>query len=133
MIQYQHKIQSIMQTLQNVPGLTVIDLLHEQHKLFIQQLESNNNFGVHQAIQRKHTLLVSHDSSFREPAGTIVEHIKDRGQVIFPAVSFPELNTIANNIVSSSPSKKVHEALQKTLNIKLPAGEATLLIGFNLK
>ena len=133
MIQHPHNIQHIIQALQNVQGLTVVDLLHEQHKSFIQQLEAKNNFGVHQAIQRKHTLLVSHDSTFREPAGTIVEHIKDhnRNQVTFPAVPFPELNSLANNIVSSSPSNSVHLALQKTLNIKFPQGEATLLIGWD--
>ena len=121
--------QTIMQTLQNVPGLTIIDLLHEKHKSFIQQLEHKSNLGVLESLNRKHTLLVSHNSLFRDPVSPIVEN--KNNQITFPAVPFPEIHPLANNVVSSSPSNKVHEALQKTLNIKLPKNEATLLIGWD--
>jgi len=60
---------------------------------------------------------MTHDSSFREPAGEIVKNN------IFPPVPFPEIP----NSISSSPGWEVHEFLRTKINIQ--KDDATLLLG----
>ena len=76
------------------------------------------------ALKRPYTIVLTHDSSFRQPAGPIVV------DNAFPPVPFPEVK--AKSVVSSSPSKKVHKYLIDKFNLSLNKEEATLLIGFEL-
>ena len=122
------QVSHIFEDLKSVQGLKPITLLNEQQKNWIRQNEDRNNLGVLASLQRKHTLLLIHDSSFREPTQSIVQSKK--GRIIFPAVSFPEVK--ANKVASSSPSKKIHHALLSDLNLKTEVEEATLLIGFDI-
>lgn len=125
------ELNKIINKLNKIQGLTVIDILQENHRELIKSIEEKNNLGVLEAIKRQHTLLVLHDSSFRDPVGRIV--INKNNQILFPVVPFPELNSSAINIVSSSPSEKVHKELIKDLNLNLGKDNATLLIGFDLQ
>tara|TARA_Y100000310_G_scaffold293151_1_gene322538 strand:- start:2543 stop:2917 length:375 start_codon:yes stop_codon:yes gene_type:complete len=122
------KLNQIFQELGRVKGLKSIAFLDSNMKEIVNKLEEENNQGVLESVKMDYTLLLSHNSSFREPVSEIVSS-KDR-IIMFPAVDFPEVN--AREVVSSSPSLKVHDALLKELNISLDAEEATLLIGFNL-
>ena len=122
------KLADVLIDLNKVNGLGNFKVLREEDKDKIRELEGSNNLGVKECLERKFTLLLTHDSSFREPVNKIVENAD--GQTIFPAVGFPEVR--AKDVVSSSPSEKVHKALVERFNLKLREEEATLLIGFNL-
>lgn len=119
-------INKVIEDLRKVNGLDNVKLLDEKLKKDTYSLEEKNNVGVRECLKRKYTIILTHDSSFREPEGKIVK--KNNRKIIFPAVSFSEVK--AKNVVSSSPSKKVHNFLVKKLNLKLN-DEATLLIGFD--
>ena len=120
--------QEIFRQLQTVKGLKPLTYLEDKHKKFVESHEQKNNLGVFDALKRQHTLLLVHDSSFRDPAGPIVQ--KYISGVIFPSVPFPEVE--AKNVISSSPSREVHEKLLKQLHLSVTPQEATLLIGFDL-
>ena len=115
-------------SLKNTKGLNFLTFLDERHKKLIRSSEEENNLGVFEAIKRNYTALLSHDSSFRNPSGEIV--VKKGDSVIFPPVSFPEIK--ARNVVSSSPSLKVHRELLNRLNLSLKPEEATLIVGFDV-
>ena len=116
----------IIEDLMKVNGLDNVKLLGERLKEDISSLEEKNNIGVRECLKRKYTAILTHDSSFREPEGKIVVYKNE--EIIFPAVPFSEIK--AKNVVSSSPSKKVHNFIVKKLNLKLN-DEATLFIGFD--
>lgn len=120
-------VEKIISQLKQVKGLSNFNLLHDSHKKKILELEESRNLGVKECLNRQFTLLLTHDSSFRPPTSS--EVIKKENSITFPPVSFPEVD--AKDVVSSSPSKKVHDFLVKEFNLKLK-DEATLLIGFNL-
>ena len=122
------KLNQIFQELENVKGLKPIAFINKSVKNIVNDLEEVNNHGVFDSLKREYTLLLAHDSSFREPVSKIVN--SENGTVTFPGIDFPEVN--AKDVVSSSPSLKVHGALIKELDILLDKKEATLLIGFNL-
>jgi|TARA_B100001971_G_scaffold176273_1_gene170239 hypothetical protein len=122
------KLNQIFQELGGIKGLKSIAFLDSNMKEIVNKLEEENNQGVLESVKKDYTLLLSHDSCFRKPVSEVVSY-KD-GTVMLPPVDFPEVN--AREVVSSSPSLKVHDALLKELNISLDAEEATLLIGFNL-
>ncbi len=124
----QNKIQGIMNDLKLVNGLNPILVLDSHFKEEIINLEGEYNHGVKECLNRKVTLLVSHNSNFREPIGEIV--IKNENGVLLPSIPFPEVN--GKYVVSSSPSKKVHNHLKSKLNLNLKEEEATLLIGFDI-
>ena len=120
-------INSIIDELNNTKGLNNVQLLKEEDIDIIRNLEEENNEGVFSCLDKEFTLMVTHDSSFREPAGEIVK--EQNGNVMFPGVAFPEIK--AKEVVSSSPKKEVHDYLTKKFNLFLK-DEATLLIGLNL-
>ncbi len=121
-------MQDIIKGLNEVKGLKVLISLNKEHKELIKRMEERNNIGVFESINRDFTLLLSHNSTFRKPLDETVI-IKD-SNITFPPVSFPEIN--AKNVVSSSPSKKVHDILKNKLKLNLKDDDATLLVGFDI-
>lgn len=113
--------------LQTIKGISNINQLRAYDKKFIKENEDSNNLGVHACIKRKVTLMITHDSSFRDPDAKI--SYEERGQVYFPPVPFHEIS--GKNVVSSSPGEKVHNYLVERFKLKLTNNEATLLIGFD--
>ncbi|MBI4441012.1 hypothetical protein HY639_02490 [Candidatus Woesearchaeota archaeon] len=114
--------------LRAVPGLGHVHILSDAEKQLIAQLEEAANLGVHACLARPVTLVVTHDSRFREPVAPIVHK---KGDVhVFPPVPFPEVKH--PRVVSSSPSKLVHDFLVQKLNLIVTDDDATLLLGFEL-
>ncbi len=107
-----------------VKGIANIGILNKKDKKAIKLLEESRNTGVLEAIKKPCTIVLTHDSSFRQPACPIVVNNA------FPPVPFPEIK--AKSVVSSSPSKKVHNYLADRFKLNLNNNEATLLIGFEL-
>jgi len=122
------KVENIIKDLESVNGLGNVKLLNTKNKQLISKLEESNNIGVLECLNREFTLALTHDSSFRGPVSEIV--LENGGQMILPAVAFPEVN--GKDVVSSSPSTRVHDALIDELGLNLDEEEATLLVGFNL-
>ncbi|MBT3262431.1 hypothetical protein HN992_03315 [Candidatus Woesearchaeota archaeon] len=122
------EILNIREDLNKIQGLKVLKVLDDGFKERIMKLEEANNHGVFESLTRRHTLLLSHDSSFRDPTQEIVKS-DDKG-ISFPGISFPEIN--ADNVISSSPGFKMHKELIDSLNLSLKPNEATLLVGFDL-
>lgn len=120
-----NKLQKVMQNLSKVKGLTGFLRLNKEDKENIFKLEEKNNYGVFEALARKHTFACAHDSDFREPASEIVAY-RD-GKINFPPVPFPEVKE--KNAVSSSPGYKVDKYLRDRMKIR--NDDATLLIGFD--
>ncbi len=118
--------QKIINKLKKIKGLKFHILIPSQDKLIIQNLEDKKNIGVIECLKMPHTLIVSHDNSFRDPPSPIVLKKENSTMPILPPVLFPEIK----NSISSSPSEKVHNFLIKKYNLKLNPQEATLLIGF---
>lgn len=118
------KLNCIMSNLKQVKGLANFNILSDNDKLAILKLEEPCNIGVLEAISRPYALVLTHDSCFREPAAPIVK------EGLFPPVPFPEI--MAKQVVSSSPSTKVHEFIVSRFNLSLRKEDATLLIGFKL-
>ena len=117
-------IKKIMDDLVLVKGLANIYILNKKDKKAIKMLEESRNIGVLEAIKKPCTLVLTHDSSFRQPTCPIVANDS------FPPVPFPEVK--AKSVVSSSPGKKVHNYLVDRFKLNLDNKEATLLIGFKL-
>lgn len=122
------KVENIIRDLERTNGLSNVKLLSPKHKQLISKLEEPNNHGVLECLNREFTLALTHDSSFRGPSSEIV--LENGGEIMLPAVAFPEVN--GKDVVSSSPSTKVHNVLIEELGLDLEEEEATLLIGFNL-
>ncbi len=122
------KIRNIKEDLKKIQGLKVLEVLNDGFKDRIMNLEEANNHGVFESLKKRHTLLLSHDSSFRDPTQEIVKH--EKGKISFPGISFPEIN--ADNVISSSPGFKMHKELIDSLKLSLKPEEATLLVGFDL-
>lgn len=117
-------IEKIIGDLKRVKGLSNFRILSEKEKGEILKLEESRNVGVMEALKRSYTIALSHDSTFREPAGEIV--IKKGKKIIFPPVPFPEVK--AKDVASGSPGWRVHELLSKEMELK--KDDATLLVGF---
>ncbi len=123
------RIAKIRDKLNKIKGLRVLFTLEEEQKDIIRDLEEERNKGVFECLDREYTMLLAHDSSFRKPDKKIV---KGKGKdIIFPGVPFHEVN--AKNVVSSSPSGRVHRALMEMLHVHLDEEDATLLVGFDLE
>jgi len=115
----------ILHLLQQIRGLANMRVLSDEEKRIIAELEDEENHGVHACLAKKITIVLTHNSHFRDPPLPIVEK---KGNIhIFPPVPFPELQ----NAFSSSPSKKVHDFLIKRLNLNAGEEDATLLIGMD--
>lgn len=148
--------ETIFKTLKNCRGVTAHRFLNADEKEKIRLMETPENLGVAEALSRAYTLAATHDSAFRKPpAPTVILESDGRtvgkenpitgkfelepgihgphGKYSFPPVPFPELERIAQNVVSSSPSKQVHEYLMGLLELEETAEIATLLIGFDQK
>ena len=117
----------IIKTLKETKGLDNVNLLNEETRDIIRNLEEEHNEGVSTCLDRKFTVVLTHDSNFRDPVREIVR--EKNGKVLFPPIPFPEVK--AQNVVSSSPSKEIHDFLVKEFKLILK-DEATLLIGFDL-
>lgn len=116
------------------------------------------NLGVREALYRRTTICCSHDHSFREPTLPSVVGVNNTRIIgeqnnngfkfyktdnknkedkknekiecyILPGLSFPELETLGTNIVSSSPCFSSDAYLRNLTKIK--GDEATLLLGFD--
>tara|TARA_Y100000034_G_scaffold133744_1_gene200134 strand:- start:2974 stop:3867 length:894 start_codon:yes stop_codon:yes gene_type:complete len=120
------KIKKVISHLKNVKGLDNIYLLDKEVKKYIFKKEDKNNRGVLECLKRRYTIVLTHNSHFRNPKGKIV--VKGKKNILFPGIPFPEVNE--ENVVSSSPNKKIHDYLVEKFNLKLK-DEATLLIGFD--
>jgi hypothetical protein len=123
------KVNEIMDSLNKVKGLRALAILDEDKKDLVKALEEERNKGVFECLERDWTILVAHDSNFREPVKEIVDG--DGEDLSFPGIGFPEVD--GKNVVSSSPSKSVHNALMEALHVSIDSEEATLLIGFDLE
>ncbi len=123
-------VLEIIDLLDDVDGLFHAQIMTQAEKDKARALESTENIGVAKALSRKYTVCVFHDSSFRKPAGDISEEID--GKTVFPGVPFPEIK--AKKVISSSPGKKVHRFLKKSLysGITIQEDAASLLVGFDL-
>ena len=121
------KVMDIISSLCEVEGLANIQLLKEEDKDIIRNLEDEHNVGVLTCLDRNFTIVLTHDSRFRPPVGEVVA--KENGKIVLPPLPFPEV--IAKNVVSGSPNEETHKYLVKNLGIELN-DEATLLIGFDL-
>jgi|GEM_PF-1897276 len=129
-------------------------VLSESEKKEIAQLpekEGVTNTGVVESLSREITIAFSHNEKFRPPPcaivqlfckGKIVGEIADSGKkfyngthnvdsYILPAVPFPELECAFDSVCSASPGHSA-DAFLRT-RIKVENGDATLLVGFNLK
>jgi len=122
------ELLKIKEDLNKIQGLTVLKVLDDGFKERIMNVEEANNHGVFESLKRRHTLLLSHDSSFRDPTDAIVK--TEGNNITFPGISFPEIT--ADNVVSSSPGFKMHQELIDSLKLSLKPEEATLLVGFDL-
>ena len=121
------KVRNIIEKLRSIDGLSNVYLLKEEDKDIIMNMEGEENGGVHECLDRKFVIMVTHNSDFRKPEGEIAK--EKNGKTIFPGVPFSEVN--ARNVVSSSPGKEAHDFLVKRFNLNL-YDDATLLIGFDL-
>ena len=121
-------LKDILEELNRVNGLNNINLLNDEDKDIVRNLEEDNNIGVLECIDRNHVVMVVHNSGFREPEKDMV--IKENNVVIFPALVFPEVK--AKDVISSSPGINVHDYLRKRFDLNIDDEHATLLIGFNL-
>ena len=119
------KTKTIMETLRGLSGLANVFLLTEEEKDIIRALELKENLGVHECLKRPYSIIFTHDASFRGPMGQIVK--AEGKNVTFPPVPFPEVS--GAEVVSSSPSEKVHQWLVERFRLRLK-DEATLLVGF---
>jgi len=122
------KLTAIIEDINKIDGLRFVATLEEMHKEIIRVLEEKRNVGVMDCLQREHTMLLLHDSNFRDPEERIVKR-KD-GELLFPSLPFPEVDGL--DVVVSSPSKSVHRALLESLHASASEKEASLLVGFNL-
>mmetsp|Transcript_64473 Transcript_64473/g.119952 ORF Transcript_64473/g.119952 Transcript_64473/m.119952 type:complete len:143 (-) Transcript_64473:221-649(-) len=123
----------VLEGLLEVHGLVHGCIIPVEDRNDLHDLEEECNIGVRQALRQEYVLVVTHDSSFRRPAGPIVHH-GPRGTT-FPPVPFPEVSEIlpsAYSVVSSSPGITVHHELLKRYFAGVPIDplEATLIIGF---
>lgn len=121
------RVRDVISSLSDVSGLSNVHLLKEEDKDIIRNLEDEENEGVISCLDKKFTLVLTHNSTFREPEGEIVK--QENGKTTFPPVPFSEVN--AKNVVSSSPNEDSHKFLVKNFDLNLN-DEATLLIGFDL-
>ncbi len=122
----EEKIDLAIKTLHSIKGIKDINVLNQNDIDYIWKNEEERNSGAFEVLRRDVVLVCTHDEKLRPPANTIVISRGERH--IFPAVPFPEIKE--DNVVSCSPSKKIHEELSVRINIE--KNDATLLIGFDI-
>lgn len=116
-----------IERLKNIEGLGAVFYLNKKDKQKIKELEDANNHGVFEALKREITIMLTHDSKFKGPEAPIVKKIENN--IVFPPVPFSEIDK--KNVVSSSPSPKVHKLLIERFRLDLRNEEATLIIGYD--
>lgn len=134
-------------------GKDFIALSESEKKAIAQMPEGKNviNSGVSEALSRNITIAFSHNEKFRPPPcaivllsckGEIVGEMADSGKkfyngakefdsCILPAVPFPELDCAFDKVCSASPGYGADRFLRTLIKVK--EGDATLLVGFNIK
>lgn len=113
--------------LRAIPGITGAQEITDEERRSLFEKEEDRNHGVYETLRRSVVLCFTHDSTFRDADAPIVLQLG--GKTIFPPVSFHEIRE--RNVVSSSPSQKLHHLLIK----KFPQAhgmDATVLVGFDL-
>ena len=120
-------IKEVLETLTNIRWIKEAYLIDNVDKKFIFETEEDRNHWVYECLNRQVTIMMTHDSDFRQADAPIV--LKLWKKVIFPAVSFHEIQE--KNTVSSSPWLEVHNYLIKRFK-NVWEYDATLLIGFDI-
>ncbi len=123
------KLMDIFEKLRNIRGLSNFNILTEEDKDKIREIEDENNFGVFECINRDVCIMMTHNDEFRDP-GTPLSILENNEEVFIP-IPFPEV--LERDTVSSSPRKEVHEFLAERFSLDLEEKDATLLIGFDLE
>ena len=117
------KLLAIIIRLKSIKGLHKPRVLTKKERNSIRSLNSPENVGVEEVLNKKNVILVFHDSKFRNPPTEITKKFKDRA--IFPSVPFKEIK----GAISASPNKGLHfKLINKT---KVKGDWASLLVGFN--
>ncbi|MFH1400357.1 MAG: hypothetical protein ABIH41_02460 [Nanoarchaeota archaeon] len=120
-------VDQIQRNLRALKGIVHAERLDRLDASVLYNMEDSRNMGVLECLQRDVIFVLLHDSSFREPAGRIVDEVE--GKQVFPPVPFPEVQ--ADNVVSSSPGKDVHKFLVEKYGLPKEEEFATLLVGFD--
>ena len=102
-------------------------LLNDGDRKYIFEHEEDRNHWIHETIRKKIVFCITHDLNFRNADASIV--LKLWKKVIFPAVSFHEINR--PSVVSSSPWLEIHNYLSPKFE-KVDEYDATVLVGFDL-
>lgn len=113
--------------LKKITWIKEVIKLNTEDRNFIFDNEEDRNHWVYETLKRDVVLCFTHDAAFRDPDAPIV--IKNWSKVIFPPVSFHEIKR--KNVVSSSPSLKVHNYLLKYFE-NLDKDDATVFVWFDL-
>ena len=121
------KINMIIENLKNVKGLYNFVILNDDGKKAIIEMENGRNTGVLTCLGKRFVIVMTHDSKFRNPIGSLV--LQTSEGIVFPALPFPEID--AKKPLSASPSKKVHDYLVKKFNMSINEEHATLIVGFD--
>src|SRR3989344_327362 len=100
-------LKKIKEELEQIAGLKVHAVLSQEIRNVIATKEEGHNLGVREALARQIVLLITHDDQFRDPWGEQVCFTKEGHY--FPPLPFPEVQ--GHNVVSSSPSKEIHDFL----------------------
>lgn len=83
-------VSRIIEKLSVIPGVVHIIEGNSTIRSYIQEHEELRNHGVHEALRRKHILILLHNHEFRDPPTPLVSK-NSRGEVFFPGVDFPEI------------------------------------------
>ncbi len=120
-------IENNKSILQNIPGITDVVELDSRARLWIQNHEESHNHWIYEVLRRKYVLSFLHNDLFRD-ATTEITKQNASGQIFFPWVPFPEVQ--GNNVISWSPSIKIHKELAKLFHNGW-ASDATVLVGWD--
>lgn len=120
-------VASNITRLKNIPGVTAVVELDRIARDWIRDHEETRNHGVLEVVRRTHVVAFLHNSVFRD-ATTDITAKTASGEVYFPGVPFPEV--VGNNVISGSPSMKIHTELSKLFPYADPL-DATVLVGWD--
>lgn len=123
----QDGVEHNISILQNIAWITAVMRLDTVAQEWIRAHEESRNHGVLETLRRNNVLVFLHDSSFRMPAGKLSEKTAS-GEVYFPWVPFPEIQ--GDNVISGSPSKKIHDQIIKIFAHTNP-DDASVLVGWD--
>lgn len=121
----QDKEKHVAQILHSLKGIKEVRILHAEEKDHLWQHEELRNIGVFETLMRRHTIVFTHDSTWRPAVGDLV--LKRGERIIFPGLPFPEVKEPST--ISASPGKDMHDYL--STKVKVESNDATVLVGFN--